>query len=221
MKKPTTPAAVVKKKAKHTAEEKDARKSKKAAKKTSDTPNDDRTDKKAGQKKSLKSAAKRLQKELDARMSEVVARIRKETKAKLNEVVKEATKRLDDDTERMFEQALHTIVRHYDSITTSNGPASASGETEKSADTGRKTAPKPEKPLSLNKDGSPRKTRTAVSATTTSEARQKPGRKPGAAKTTAVSISTGTRRGRPAAAKTVAAEATNSPNSPNSATAAE
>ena len=219
MKKTTTPAVVVEKKAKHTPEEKDARKSKKAAKKTSDTLNDDRADKKAGQKKSLKSAAKRLQKELDARMSEVVARIRKETKAKLNEVVKEATKRLDGDTERMFEQALHTIVRHYDSITTSNGPESASGETEKSADTGRKTAPKPEKPLSLNKDGSPRKTRTTASATTASgEARQKPGRKPGAAKTTAVSASTGARRGRPAAAKTVAAEATSSP---NSATAAE
>ena len=210
MKKPTTPAAVVEKKAKHTSEEKDARKSKKAAKKTSDTPNDDRADKKAGQKKSLKSAAKRLQKELDARMSEVVARIRKETKAKLNEVVKEATKRLDGDTERMFEQALHTIVRHYDSITTSNGPASASSETEKSTDTGHKAAPKPEKPLSRNKDGSPRKTRTATSATTASgEARQKPG----TAKTTAVSANTGVRRGRPAATKTVAAEATSSPDS--------
>ncbi|MEJ7659981.1 MAG: hypothetical protein WKG07_10335 [Hymenobacter sp.] len=50
------------------------------------------------------------------RMGEVVARIRKETKAKLKEVVKDATRRLDVDTERMFEQALHTIVRHYDSI---------------------------------------------------------------------------------------------------------
>jgi len=60
-----------------------------------------------------------------------VDRIRKETKAKLKEVVKEATRRLDVDTERMFEQALHTIVRHYDSIapgrtTDINLPAPAS-----------------------------------------------------------------------------------------------
>jgi hypothetical protein len=49
-------------------------------------------------------------------MNEMVTRIRKETKAKLKEVVKEASRRLDVDTDQLFEQALHTIVRHYDSV---------------------------------------------------------------------------------------------------------
>jgi hypothetical protein len=62
-------------------------------------------------------------------MNEVVARIRKETKAKLKEVVKEATRRLDLDTERMFEQALHTIVQHYDSVSTTPAGAETSTST--------------------------------------------------------------------------------------------
>jgi hypothetical protein len=102
--------------AKRTPEEKAQHKSDKAGKRATKSLTDDRAEKKASQKQTLKSAAKQLQKELDTRMNEVVNRIRKETKAKLKEVVKEATRRLDVDTERMFEQALHTIVRHYDSI---------------------------------------------------------------------------------------------------------
>jgi len=102
--------------AKRTPEEKAQRKADKAGKRATKSLTDDRAEKKASQKQTLKSAAKQLQKELDTRMNEVVNRIRKETKAKLKEVVKEATRRLDVDTERMFEQALHTIVRHYDSI---------------------------------------------------------------------------------------------------------
>ena len=102
--------------AKRTPEEKAQRKADKAGRKATKSLNEDHAEKKASQKQTLKSAAKQLQKELDTRMNEVVDRIRKETKAKLKEVVKEATRRLDVDTERMFEQALHTIVRHYDSI---------------------------------------------------------------------------------------------------------
>jgi hypothetical protein len=101
---------------KRTPEEKAQRKADKAGRRATKSLTDDRAEKKANQKQTLKSAAKQLQKELDTRMNEVVNRIRKETKAKLKEVVKEATRRLDVDTERMFEQALHTIVRHYDSI---------------------------------------------------------------------------------------------------------
>jgi hypothetical protein len=102
--------------AKRTPEEKAQRKADKAGRRATKSLNEDHAEKKASQKQTLKSAAKQLQKELDMRMNEVVDRIRKETKAKLKEVVKEATRRLDVDTERMFEQALHTIVRHYDSI---------------------------------------------------------------------------------------------------------
>jgi hypothetical protein len=101
---------------KRTPQEKAQRKADKASRRASQDLTDSHTEKKASQKETLKTAAKQLQKELDARMSEMVARIRKETKAKLKEVVKEATRRLDVDTERMFEQALHTIVRHYDSV---------------------------------------------------------------------------------------------------------
>jgi hypothetical protein len=78
---------------------------------------DPRTGKKSDQKKALKTAAKLLQKELDTRMKEMVKRIRKETKAKLQEVVKDATRRLDVDTEYLFEQALHSIVQHHENGT--------------------------------------------------------------------------------------------------------
>jgi hypothetical protein len=115
-KKNTAEATVPAAPAKHTPEEKAQRKADKAGRRATKSLTDDRAEKKASQKQTLKSAAKQLQKELDTRMNEVVTRIRKETKDKLKEVVKEATRRLDVDTERMFEQALHTIVRHYDSI---------------------------------------------------------------------------------------------------------
>ena len=82
-------------------------------------------------------------------MNELVTRIRKETKAKLKEVVKEATRRLDGDTERMFEQALHTIVRHYDSVA---GTLEGDSKTGKAARASKKTQ-------TLNKNGSPRKPR--------------------------------------------------------------
>jgi hypothetical protein len=124
--------------AKRTPEEKAQRKADKAGRQATKSLNEDHAEKKASQKQTLKSAAKQLQKELDTRMNEVVDRIRKETKAKLKEVVKEATRRLDVDTERMFEQALHTIVRHYDSIapgrtTDINLPApTAAGDTDAS-----------------------------------------------------------------------------------------
>jgi hypothetical protein len=121
--------------AKRTPEEKAQRKADKAGRRATKSLNEDHAEKKASQKQTLKSAAKQLQKELDTRMNEVVDRIRKETKAKLKEVVKEATRRLDVDTERMFEQALHTIVRHYDSIapgrtTDINLPAPTNDNTE-------------------------------------------------------------------------------------------
>ncbi|MBO2032275.1 hypothetical protein J4D99_12830 [Siccationidurans ginsengisoli] len=132
--------------AKRTPEEKAQRKADKAGRRATKSLADDRAEKKASQKQTLKSAAKQLQKELDARMSEVVDRIRKETKAKLKEVVKEATRRLDVDTERMFEQALHTIVRHYDSIapgrtTDINLPAPSPAAEESSASAGGKHRP--------------------------------------------------------------------------------
>ena len=150
MKKPASPNKT-EKSAKRTPEEKTARKLAKNAGRTSSEIKDDRADKKASQKKSLKSAAKQLQKELNGRMNEVVTRIRKETKAKLKEVVKEATRRLDGDTERMFEQALHTIVRHYDSV-------AGTPDTEGDNKTG-KAIRASKKNQTLNKDGSPRKPR--------------------------------------------------------------
>ena len=152
MKKPASPNKT-EKNAKRTPEEKTARKSAKNAGRASSEIKNDRADKKASQKKSLKSAAKQLQKELNGRMNELVTRIRKETKAKLKEVVKEATRRLDGDTERMFEQALHTIVRHYDSVAGTPSPdAEDDGKTDKAARASKKTQ-------TLNKDGSPRKLR--------------------------------------------------------------
>ena len=147
--------------AKRTTEEKAQRKSDKAGQRATKSLTDDRAEKKASQKQTLKSAAKQLQKELDTRMNEVVARIRKETKAKLKEVVKDATRRLDVDTERMFEQALHTIVRHYDSIapgrtTDINLPAPGS-EQEATAGPASSSAASSKKSPTLNKDGLPRK----------------------------------------------------------------
>ena len=156
MKKPASPVKA-EKTPKRTPEEKAARKSTKKAGRATTELTDDRASKKASQKKSLKSAAKQLQKELNSRMNEVVTRIRKETKAKLKEVVKEATRRLDGDTERMFEQALHTIVRHYDSV--AGTPKADTGSSDAAAPAGQgKKGPK--KGLTLNKDGSPRKSRT-------------------------------------------------------------
>ncbi|MDO7887412.1 hypothetical protein [Hymenobacter cheonanensis] len=145
--------------AKRTPEEKAQRKADKAGRRATKSLNQDHAEKKASQKQTLKAAAKQLQKELDARMSEVVDRIRKETKAKLKEVVKEATRRLDVDTERMFEQALHTIVRHYDSIapgrtTDINLPAPTPSDAAATAPAG---------PTS-GKNGAPRKTRPAEAA---------------------------------------------------------
>lgn len=142
--------------AKHTPEEKAQRKADKAGRKATKSLNEDHAEKKASQKQTLKSAAKQLQKELDTRMNEVVDRIRKETKAKLKEVVKEATRRLDVDTERMFEQALHTIVRHYDSIapgrtTDINLPAPAADGDAKASQKSSETA----------KNGAARKPRIA------------------------------------------------------------
>ena len=143
------------KRTKRTPEEKSARKSAKKASHATEDLTDDRASKKASQKKSLKSAAKQLQKELNGRMNEVVARIRKETKAKLKEVVKEATRRLDLDTERMFEQALHTIVRHYDSVPGNN--SSVDDNQQAANEAGRGVG---KKGTTLNKDGSLRKSRT-------------------------------------------------------------
>ncbi|HEX8504542.1 MAG TPA: hypothetical protein VF630_04170 [Hymenobacter sp.] len=190
MKKPASPSKT-EKSAKRTPEEKTARKSAKKAGRATAELNDDRAGKKASQKKSLKSAAKQLQKELNNRMNEVVTRIRKETKAKLKEVVKEATRRLDGDTERMFEQALHTIVRHYDTVT---GGANGSETSADPSSSGRK------KGQPLNKDGTARKPRAnqdgaehATEAPTASNgAAARRGPKPGA---TAASATTGARRG--------------------------
>jgi hypothetical protein len=149
--------------AKRTPEEKAQRKADRAGRRATKSLTDDRAEKKASQKQTLKSAAKQLQKELDTRMNEVVDRIRKETKAKLKDVVKEATRRLDVDTERMFEQALHTIVRHYDSIapgrtTDINLPAPTQADANDASSQQRST---------LNKNGSARKARTAAEAPAT------------------------------------------------------
>ncbi len=211
MKKPTA-SNQTEKPAKRTPEEKKARKSAKETGRATADLSDDRADKKASQKKSLKSAAKLLQKELNSRMNEVVTRIRKETKDKLKEVVKEATRRLDSDTERMFEQALHTIVRHYDSVSANVG-SSENGQA--ASQTPVKTAPKASKKgQKLNKDGSHRKTRTPreeasvpAAATVAAEAPAvKPrGRKPGAAAAKAQPIAA--RRGRAATAAASAAPA--------------
>jgi len=205
MKKPASPANA-EKNAKRTPEEKAARKSAKKAGRAADDLTDDRASKKASQKKTLKSAAKQLQKELNNRMNEVVIRIRKETKAKLKEVVKEATRRLDVDTERMFEEALHTIVRHYDSVASS--PAAANGHSEIStAPTAGKAPRTNQKGQTLNKDGTPRKTRAsredAANGSTATLAPSSQGRKPGTAaagakrgpKPAAVSNTTGAKRG--------------------------
>ena len=101
-------------------------------------------------------------------MNEVVSRIRKETKAKLKEVVKEATRRLDGDTERMFEQALHTIVKHYDSV---SGSAPSAADNGNAASHGKgKSSRTSKKGLTLNKDGSTRKARAAASAIISADA---------------------------------------------------
>ncbi|WP_223651408.1 hypothetical protein [Hymenobacter psoromatis] len=165
-------------KTKRTPQEKAERKSAKDGRRATKTLTDDRAEKKASQKQTLKSAAKQLQKELDARMSEIVSRIRKETKAKLKEVVKEATRRLDVDTERMFEQALHTIVRHYDSI----APGSPTPSAELNAN-GEATGDTPAKNSGLNKNGAPRKARKIK--TTPEAAPTKRAARPTAAKTVA------------------------------------
>jgi hypothetical protein len=157
MKKPASPVQT-EKSAKRTPEEKAARKSAKKSTRVTTDFSDDRASKKASQKKTLKSAAKQLQKELNNRMNEVVARIRKETKAKLKEVVKEATRRLDVDTERMFEEALHTIVRHYDTTTNT---ALATGKASDAPANNGKSIQGHQKSQTLNKDGSPRKPRNS------------------------------------------------------------
>jgi hypothetical protein len=146
---------------------------------------DERATKKASQKKTLKAAAKQLQKELNNRMNEVVTRIRKETKAKLKEVVKEATRRMDGDTERMFEQALHTIVKHYDSVSASMGGGNEAGDSNDNGAAGNTTEQSPrsgKQSQTLNKDGSPRKPRaTAAAGTSAAATPGKRGRKPGSA----------------------------------------
>lgn len=233
MKKPASPLKT-EKSAKRTPEEKATRKSAKSAGRASAELNDDRAGKKASQKKSLKSAAKQLQKELNSRMNEVVTRIRKETKAKLKEVVKEATRRLDGDTERMFEQALHTIVRHYDSVSgaaaTDNSQSEAPTATP-SAATGKSTGGRKKGPT-LNKDGTPRKARASHTADeaateTTTPATSNQSRKPATkAKTTGTkrsskpataSASTGAKRGpKPRVQTTPASEAIDAMNSTDS-----
>ncbi len=192
MKKPASPVQPDKK-VKRTPAEKVQRKSEKAATRASADLSDDRTAKKASQKKSLRSAAKRLQKELDGRMSEVVARIRKETKAKLKEVLREATRRLDGDTERMFEQALHTIVRHYDSAA-----QASDSEAGSEAPVANSTTTRARKEKKLNKDGSARKPRTVrpgeseapEAPATAADAPKKRGRKPTAAASAVVATAT-------------------------------
>jgi hypothetical protein len=186
---------------KRTHEEKAQRKADKVSRQASKALNDDRAESKASQKQNLKTAAKQLQKELDVRMGEVVARIRKETKDKLKEVVKEATRRLDVDTERMFEQALHTIVRHYDSIAPGrsgdlNFPAPAA-DTEATA----ATTPTGKKDVKASPAAAPRKTSstngTAESAPTPPKRAGRPTTSPSkGASTTAASR----RPGRPKSA---------------------
>jgi hypothetical protein len=186
--------------AKRTTEEKAQRKANKAGQRATKSLTDDRAEKKASQKQTLKSAAKQLQKELDTRMSEVVARIRKETKAKLKEVVKDATRRLDVDTERMFEQALHTIVRHYDSIAPGRttdinlpAPAAEKGHSDSAATTPTRTSSK--QGPTLNKDGSPRKNGAAKTATALP--RKGAGRPAGSSKPAKDNPATGRGPGRP------------------------
>ena len=207
MKKPT-PSKQTEKRAKGTPEEKTARKSAKKAGRAATLLNDDRDDNKASQKKTLKTAAKQLQKELNNRMNEVVTRIRKETKAKLKEVVKEATRRLDGDTERMFEQALQTIVRHYDSVASTATGSDSGNSSDATATRGRKNKKGP----TLNKDGSPRKNRaTDEVPVLAAEAPTTRGRKPSAAASTA----TGARRAlKPTAATTAAARRGPKPGTP-------
>jgi hypothetical protein len=200
MKKPAQVAEKSAKRTKRTPAEKSQRKSAKAESRATSALNDDRAAKKASQKSTLKAAAKELQKELNNRMNEVVDRIRKETKAKLKEVVKEATRRLDVDTERMFEQALHTIVRHYDSISTgTSSAAAASASTPVTSDnltadtrdagTGRLSG------KTLNKDGTPRKPRTARTdvGVDEAEAPRRRGPKPGSKRGTASSAGSETK----------------------------
>ena len=198
MKKPAQAAPEKEKRAKRTPEEKAARKSEKATSRASADLAQDRAANKASQKKSLKSAAKQLQKELDKRMSEVVTRIRKETKAKLKDVVKEATRRLDIDTERMFEQALHTIVQHYDSVSTTPNAATETG------------APATEAPTT------PRRTRrpTAEVKEAAAAAPKRRGPKPG-------TPATGAKRGPKPRAKSApeATDVTNSADSPSTGAA--
>lgn len=184
MKKPASPVKTAKT-PKPTPEEKSVRKSTKKAGRATAELNDDHASKKASQKKTLKSAAKQLQKELNNRMNEVVTRIRKETKAKLKEVVKEATRRLDGDTERMFEQALHTIVRHYDSVagTTATDSGRETSASKIPADNG--TRGRTEGPT-LNKDGTPRKSRITSG---------KPDRKSKSGSATATKPTKGAKRG--------------------------
>lgn len=195
MKKPTSPNQP-EKRAKRTPEEKSARKSAKKTSRATADLSDDRADKKASQKKSLKSAAKQLQKELNGRMNEVVARIRKETKTKLKEVVKEATRRLDGDTERMFEQALHTIVRHYDSVSGS-APSAGAAIGDNDGSSSAKATSNRKKGQTMNKDGTPRKVRASstetAGATETIAAPKASGRKTNTAG--AKPTPTGARRG--------------------------
>jgi hypothetical protein len=183
----TAPAAT-----KRTPEEKSQRKADKVSRQAAKALNDDHAESKASQKQNLKTAAKQLQKELDVRMGEVVARIRKETKDKLKEVVKEATRRLDVDTERMFEQALHTIVRHYDSIAPGrsgdlNFPAPATDTEAAPATSKTVAAPSGKKDTKTNKTAAPRKAsasngnptppkRAGRPAASTTPASRRPGR---------------------------------------------
>jgi len=190
--------------AKRTPEEKAQRKADKAGRKATKSLNEDHAEKKASQKQTLKSAAKQLQKELDTRMNEVVDRIRKETKAKLKEVVKEATRRLDVDTERMFEQALHTIVRHYDSI--------APGRTTDinlPAPTAASDADDSQKSSATTKNGAARKPRMAEGTPIKEEssAKKRAGRPTGSASKPAASTSRGPGRPkRETAAEPIATE---------------
>lgn len=189
---PTTPA-------KRTTEEKAQRKSAKVGQRATNSLTNDRAEKKANQKQTLKSAAKQLQKELDTRMNDVVARIRKETKAKLKEVVKDATRRLDVDTERMFEQALHTIVRHYDSIAPGrtagiNLPAPSAEQKDTAEPASSSAAANSKKKPTLNKDGLPRRNGVAKAAT---PAASKKGAGRPAGSTSKLAPATGRGPGRP------------------------
>jgi hypothetical protein len=203
----TAPAAT-----KRTPEEKSQRKADKVSRQAAKALNDDHAESKASQKQNLKTAAKQLQKELDVRMGEVVARIRKETKDKLKEVVKEATRRLDVDTERMFEQALHTIVRHYDSIAPGrsgdlNFPAPAS-DTEAAPATSKPAAASGgKKDTKTNKTAAPRK-----ASASNGKAEQAPTPPKRAGRPAASTTPASRRPGRP---KNGADDATTDVNTPN------